>query len=159
MALQLSNPSVRINNDVETLFPNITDGRSTYSSPLMDILNDLWRKHIVAAATTTGNTHVCRISRKKKILLEVAGETCTCQTFAKLPSTLFGGASFGRTESVEQLNDILPESRFEECGNSVQRQNPLIPLEKYKNRGKKERPRFRAKLDLQWRRLDMLRPY
>jgi hypothetical protein len=54
MALQLSNPSVRINSDVETLFPNITDGRSTYSSPLTDILKDLRRKHIVAAATTIG---------------------------------------------------------------------------------------------------------
>jgi hypothetical protein len=55
MALQLSNPSVRINSDVETLFSNITDGRSTYySSPLMDILKDLRLKHIVAAATTTG---------------------------------------------------------------------------------------------------------
>jgi hypothetical protein len=78
---------------------------------------------------------------------------------SKSPSTLFGGAGFGRTESVKQLNDILPESLFEECGNSVQRQNPLIPLEKCKSCGKRERPRFRAKLDLQWRRLNMLRPY
>ncbi len=108
MPLQLSNPSVRINNDVETLFPNITDGRS-----------------IVAAATTTGK-HMSYIKEEEDTV--GGGETCTCQTFAKSPSTLFGGASFGRTESVKQLNDMVSTGESfrmcQQCG----KKEPFDPI-------------------------------
>ena len=128
MALQLSNPSVRIHKDDETLFPSITDGRSTYSSPLTDILKDLRRKHIVAATATTGK-HMSYIKEEEEEeTVGSHGETCTCQATFKSPSALFGGASFGRTESVKQLTDMVSTGESfricQQCG----KKEPFDPI-------------------------------
>ena len=96
------------------LFPDVTDGRSTYTSPLTDILKELRRKHIVAAAATTGK-HMSSIKEDNEE--STVGETCTCQSprssGLSSSSSLFGGASFGREDSVKQLNEMDVSSRGE----------------------------------------------
>jgi len=112
MAPQLAREGV--GNPNESLFPSVTEGRSMYTSPLTDILKDLRRKHVVAAAATTGK-QMSLIKEDEESL--VGSETCTCQRFGSGRSSLFGGASFGREESVKQLNEMV-ESPTKATGDS-----------------------------------------
>jgi hypothetical protein len=111
MAPQLTREGVGNAANESSLFPSVTEGRSTYTSPLSDILKDLRRKHVVAAAATTGK-HMSLIQEEEEsVIVGVGSETCTCQKRVNSPSgrsSLFGGASFGREDSVKQLNEFEP---------------------------------------------------
>lgn len=98
-------------NPNSCFFPPVTDGRSTYTSPLADILKELRRKHAVAAAATT-RQHMSVI-KDEDSEENHDGDTCTCQSprrdsFGLGPSrpSLFGGASIGREDSAIQLNEM-----------------------------------------------------
>lgn len=97
--------------DDVSFFPEIPDERSSYASPLTDILNDLRRKHVVAAAATTGphmslqdsedngdssNTEICTCRAQSREAVQLGSSR-------RRTSSLFGGGAFGRVDSMKTL--------------------------------------------------------
>lgn len=123
----------------KSFFPAVTDGRSTYTSPLADILKELRRKHVVAAAAAATTTQHMSVINDTDSDEHHDGDTCACQSprrdsFSLEPkrrSSLFGGASFGREDSAIQLSEMsqssIGEKTIQLCPNCGKKE-PFDPI-------------------------------
>jgi hypothetical protein len=127
----MSHPALVRGPEDTAFFPEIDhDGRSSYSSPLADILSELRRKYVVAAAATSGPRMSLKgPSDQEEIGTSRANDSCTCHTVPvgrEGRTRRFGGASFGREESLINLSSLTTSSSgvCADCG----KKKPFDPI-------------------------------